>query len=217
MNIAAILKKVANGEDLTDVEKKALAEYDPQKAIDDAAAAARRKAEERQAEAEKEVEGLKASVADLTAKIEDAGNAGKSDLEKAQAEVEKLAGRVKERDEQIANMTAEVAKREREGKIGAIMDGSGITFIEGVDKKIMKGAFVTSFANLDDKDLDDQNVTGPLVEAFRTANKATIVDKSGHGSGGNGHDGSDGSGPSGDKTPDKQTTEERAAAVRKIQ
>ena len=216
MNIAELLKKAANGEDLSDAEKAFLADYDPQKAIDDAAAAARRKAEERQADAEKKVADLTKTVTDLSAKIDEAGSAGKSDLEKAQAEVEKLSGRLTERDTMIATMTAEGAKRERETKVAGIIDGAGIAFVPGVDAKIMRNALAAQFADLDDADLADNNLTGPIVTGFRSTNKAAIVDQSGHGSGANGHDGNGDSGPSGNKSPDKQTSEERAASVRKI-
>ena len=214
MDIKAILAKAAKGETLTDAEQAALAAYDPQKALDDAAAAARRKAEERQTEAEAERDVLKKSIAALELKIEEAGNNGKSDLEKALADVEKLTTQMTEHEATIATMTTDAAKQDRQSRVDALVRSANLKFMDGINPDTMPAAFARVFAGLDDADLANETVTGPLVEAFKTANKGVIVNESGHGSGGNGHVGGEGGGE-GSKPADKQSTEERAAELRK--
>jgi len=214
MNIQDVLSKVAKGEELTDAEKEALAGFNLQKALDDNAANARRKAEERQTAAETERDDLRTRIATLEQQIEDAGNAGKSDLEKAQADVEKLTARLAEREATIETMTAETAAAARSRTISGLLDKSGIKFIDGVDQSILKGAFEATFKGLDADDLGNDQVTGPLVEAWRTTNKGVIQDTTGGGSGGPPHDGNAQRPTGGAKTPDKQTAEERAKDLR---
>ena len=215
MNIAEIIAKAAKGEELSDEEKTFATEFDFQKQIDDSAAAARRKAEERLSAADQKASDLEKKVEELTAQVEDAGNAGKSDLEKAQAKVESLTGQVAERDQQIADLTAANAQAARDKAIDGILTKSGIQFVDGVDAEMMKSAFAARFAEVSDDDLGAESVVNPIIDAYKGANKATIVDNSGHGSGGGGHDG--GSNPpssSGEKTPDQMSTEERASYLR---
>lgn len=78
MNITDILSKIAKNETLTDDERKFASEYDPQKAANDVAAAARRKADE-------DNKKLKTDFEELRAKLDKAAeekNAGMSENEK---------------------------------------------------------------------------------------------------------------------------------------
>ncbi len=215
MDIKLVLGKVRDGEELTEEEKAFLADYDHDKVMNDAAAAARRRAEARAAEAEKERATLQETLAELQAKIDEAETAGKSDVEQLQANMDKLAARLAERDKELDEARAANAKMARDTKIREIQSAAGIAFVDGVDGTVMSGAFASAFADLDDADLGDETVTKPIIDGFRNANKAVIADKSGVGSGGNPHDGTGPAAPVGESDPEKMTTEERAADLKK--
>lgn len=203
MDIKAILAKVAKGEALTDEEKAALAGFDPDKASDSKAAAARK-------EAEKQRDALKAQLADLETKLEEAGNAGKSEVEQLKSQLVKLTKAVE--DQKQLTVKAEGEKRTllRGLKLDRIM--SGIKIVEGVDKDLPRLALEKAMSDLKDEDLDNETAVKPIVESFREKNKALLLDESG---GGGGTPPKDGSQSQGGKTPDKMTPAEREADLKK--
>lgn len=124
MNLKEILKKVAEGKDLTAEEKAFLASYDPDNTdgripksrLDDEIA--KRKAEKERADK------LNADLAALQEKVEELEDAGKSDADKAKAAYnrelvklqEQVADLTRERDEAKTNFE----KSERTAKIATL-------------------------------------------------------------------------------------------------
>lgn len=184
MNLKDILAKVAKGETLTDAEKAFLAAFDHQKALDDAAAAARRKAEQDAKAAKDEADALKRERDELRAQAEESANKGKPEIERLKLENEKLKGQIAERDKTIAGLTGEKSALTRDAKLTKILNGSGIDFVPKVDRDAMIGILKGRFGDLKEEDLDDAGKVKPILDAFKAANEAIIADNTGHGSGG---------------------------------
>ena len=68
--------------------------------------------------------------------------------------------------------------------------------VPGVDAEIVKMALSHKLAGVKDDELDSDDAVTPILSAFRDANKALILDESGHGTGTK-QDGSNRSGGSG--------------------
>jgi multidrug efflux pump subunit AcrA (membrane-fusion protein) len=204
MDIKAILAKAAKGETLTDEERTLLASYDPDKAANSAAAAARKKAEA-------ELKEARDKVTELEQQISEAGSEGKTELEKLQKQVEKLTKSLADKDAAIAKAEAERKKGIRDGKIGKI--AAGMKLMEGVDPDLVRMALDRAFAEVADDDLDVAEKTAPIIDGFVGKNKALIVGDKGGGSGTPPKDGAGGG--SGSSDPMKMTAEQRQAELKK--
>lgn len=188
MNLADIKKKIAAGENLTDAEKKFLTEYDEEKVKSDAAAAARRKAEEKAAQLEKEKTDLQEQMKQVQAKLDQQANAGKSDVEKAQAQIESLSKQVSDLNGKLEDANKAQATMARQGKLSEIRRKNGIQFVDGMDHDMLARSFENAFDGIDDTQLDNEDVIKTKLETWRAMNKAAIVDNSGGpGSGGAPH------------------------------
>jgi hypothetical protein len=183
MKLKDILAKLAKGEALTDAEKAFLADFDPDQAMNDAAAAARRKAEEKLTAAEKRAQDAEARAKELADAADAKADEGKPELEKAQKTIDRLTAQLAERDALIKTLSTEKEGLTREQKLAAIIQKSGIDFIPGVDKAKQLKLLKMDFAELALKDLDDDALTKPILAGFAKANEAIIVDQSGSGSG----------------------------------
>jgi hypothetical protein len=204
MDIKAILAKAAKGEALSDEEKTALAAYDPDKAADSKAAAARK-------EAEKQRDALKAQLADLETKLEDAGNAGKSEVELLKKQVEKLSKDLE--GQKLAVTKAEGEKRAlvRGTMLDRIM--AGLKLVDGVDAALPRLALERALADVQDADLESEASVKPVLDEFRAKNKALLLDDSG---GGGGTPPKDGAGSGGGAlAADKMTPVQREADLKK--
>ena len=124
MNIKEILKKIAEGKELTDEEKKFVSDYDPEK-DENRIPKSRLDAEIKKLKDEQEkAQKLASEIDELKNKIEELETAGMSEADKVKAQTEKelnklksdLAKAAKDRDEAQANL----AKMERTAKIQAI-------------------------------------------------------------------------------------------------
>lgn len=174
MNIKELLAKALKGEALTDEEKAALAAFDPDKAANGAAAAARKAAE-------KERDTLKAQLDELQAKLDEAGNAGKSEVEQLKAQVAKLTKAVE---------TAQAAATKAESDRKALLRGTkldrivgGLKFVDGIDVSLPRLALERALADLKDEDLENADLVQPIVSGFMEKNKAILLDQSGGGAG----------------------------------
>ena len=181
MKIGEIIAKAAKGETLTDEEKTALSEFDVQKQIDSAAAAARKEAETKAEQAKSEAAKMQKQIDDLNAAIKAKEDAGKTDLEKANEQVATFAKQLKALESKVQAAEAEKASLVRNQKLDAVLNKAGIQFIEGVDHGILKKAFSGMFDGIDD--LENDEVVKPILNTFKATNKGVIVDTSGHGSG----------------------------------
>lgn len=176
MTIKEILAKVAKGEELTAEEKTLAAGYDPQKDIDSAAAAARKKAEADAAKAVQDLAAVQQQLKDAQSKLDEAGGKSKTDLQKLQDQVATL-------QKQVEAARTEKVKLIRQQKLNDVIQASGIQFVKEVDGSIMRRALENEFAPLADDDLVSDEKVKPVIETFRARNKAVILDVSGHGTG----------------------------------
>ena len=192
MTLKDIQAKLKKGEDLTDAEKTFLAEYDDSKAVNDAAAAARRKAEDKQAELEKEKQTMTDQIADIQKKLDDKSSAGKTDLEKAQSQIEVLSKQITDLNTNLEKSTKTQTEMSRSQKIADIRRGAGIQFIPELDHKMLNQSFSTAFDGIEE--LDNEDVIKTKVDTWQAMNKAAILDTSGNGAGSN----PNGAGGSGD-------------------
>jgi len=174
MDIKALLAKAAKGETLTDEERAALADYDPDKAANSAAAAARKKAES-------DLKVARDKVAELEQQLSEAGNEGKTELEKLQKALEKANKTLAEKDALIQKAEADRKKSVRDGKIGKIL--SGLKLMDGVDQDLVRLALERTFADVGDDDLDVADTIKPLIDGFAAKNKALILGDNGGGAG----------------------------------
>ena len=183
MNLKAILDKINRGEELSEAEKNFLAEYDHQAAIDTVAANARRKADEKLKTAEAAKAEAEAKAKEAQDALDAKNDEGKPELEKLQAENEKLKEQIAERDTQIEALSKDKEGLTREAKLDAVIRTAGLQFVDKVDADAMANLFKSGFGALSLEDLDDDAQIAPIVEAFKTANEAIILDNSGSGSG----------------------------------
>ena len=216
MKIKDILAKLAKKEQLTDDESKFLGEYDPDKAVNDAAAAARRKAEEAAEAARVESDKIKTQLSDLQKKLDDADKGKMSEAQKAKAEQDDLKKQLADLQNKFETSEADKARLARQAKVDEIIRGSGIQFVEGVDKSILTTALSGAFKDVKDDDLVNDDVTKPIIEKFRVGNKAVIIDQSGHGSGGQPRNAGEGAPSSGGKDLSSMSAEERASQLQKL-
>jgi len=188
MNLKAILAKIkAEGFDaLTDDEKAFLADSgNLQKALDESAANARRKAEERAQAAEDAKTAAEAKVRELEEAATQVADKDKPELDRLKAENERLKVKIADMEASAETMKADTVKLTRDAKVNALVAKHKITFLEkGVDGEAMLSVFKSKFTELNPEDLDDDKITTPIVESFRVANEAVLADLSGHGSGG---------------------------------
>lgn len=204
MDIKALLAKLAKGEALTTDELAELAAFDPDKAANSAAAAARKKAEV-------DLKAAKDRVAELEAEAADKSNEGKTELEKVQKQLEKLTKDLATKDAALAKADADRKKGIRDGKIGKLM--SDIKLMDGVDADLVRMGLERSLADVGDDDLENGDTVKPIITGFVTKNKALIVGDTGGGAGTPGKDGAGGRGGSGD--PMAMTPDQRKAELQK--
>jgi hypothetical protein len=205
VTIKDILAKLAKGEALTDEEKKFVAEYDPQKDLDSAAAAARKKAEADADKARKDFEAAQTQLTALQKQLAEAGDKGKTDLQKLQEQVATLT-------KQVTEATTEKARLVRQQKLDDVIRTSGLQFVREVDGGIMRNALVNEFAGLTDEELANVEKVKPVIETFRARNKAVVLDQSG---GGGGTPPKDGGVADAVQTLEKMTAQEREKDLKK--
>lgn len=205
MNIKEILAKLAKGEALTDAEKAFVAEFDPDKTANSAAAAARKAAE-------KERDTLKAKLVELETALDEAGSAGKSEVDQLKAQVTKLTKAVETAAANVAKAEGEKKALVRGTKLDRIL--GSLKFVDGLDASLPRLALERALADLKDEDLDNDEAIKPIVEGFTSKNKAILLDQSGGGAGTPPKDG----GRGGSGTPvdaSKMSDQQRAAHLRK--
>jgi multidrug efflux pump subunit AcrA (membrane-fusion protein) len=193
---------------LTAEEKAYLASYDPQAALDAAAAAARKKAESDAEKARKDLEQAQAQLKDAQTKLDEAGSKGKTDLQKLQEQVTILG-------QQVQAGQAEKAKLIRQQKLDDVIRASGLQFVKEVDGGIMRAALVNEFGGLTDEDLATPDKTKPVIETFRARNKAVILDDSGFGTGTRPGQGPGGTAEDRQKAIEQMTPEQRQEDMKK--
>ena len=119
MTIKDILAKLVKGETLTAEELAFLKGYDPQKDIDSAAAAARKKSEADAAKAVQDLAAAQQQLKDAQTKLDEAGSKGKTDLQKLQDQLAVL-------QKQVETATSEKQKLVRQQKLDDVIRKSGL-------------------------------------------------------------------------------------------
>jgi len=163
MNIQEILAKVVKGETLTDEEKNFLGGYDPQKEIDTASAAARRKAEKEAKDALAKAEAAAAALKELQEKATDPTK--DNELAKLQKQVAKL---------EALNAAAE-AKNKAHARLDAIRTAAkenGVVAAEGVNGAVFERLLDLTIG---DTDVADADALKTVLDQFKQENPAMIA------------------------------------------
>lgn len=181
MKITELTAKLLKGEQLTEEEKTFLTSYDPDKAANEAAAAARRKAEADAKKLADELEAMKAEKAKAAEEAEKERQKGMTEAQKLAAQIAQLTKSVEDITKAKAESDKQAAALARKQKIAQIREANKIAFVAGVDPELAGGAFAAAFDGLDT--LDDETAVKERLTAFQTKNKALIFDASGHGAG----------------------------------
>lgn len=163
MKLTDILAKIAKGETLNDEEKSFVGSYDPQKDIDAAASAARKKAEKEAADAKTALEKLQGEFD--TFKAENDPAKGATELQKLTKRLEKL-----EADKKAAENKA--VALERNAKVRALAKEAGINPAKGVDSKTID-LLVDNL--MKDVDLEDGDAVKAAFDGFKTSNAGLIA------------------------------------------
>lgn len=210
MDIKEILAKVTKAEALTDEEKEFLAGYDPDKIVNSTAAAARKSAEAKLKDKESELQKLQSEIESLRAESEEKANANKPELEKLQRDMAKLTKSLADKESAFEKLAKEKQQLIRNGKISRIM--SGLKFVDGLDQDIARLGIEKCLAVISDDDLDSDDLVSPVLDKFKSANKAILADTSGHGAGNPPKDAVNSN--SKQKPVDQMSAAERAADLR---
>ncbi len=172
MNIKELLAKLLKGETLTAEEKAFVEQYDPQKEIDTASAAARRKAEKEAKEALSKLEAQNATVKELSEKLEAAEKAANDAKGGSTAEIAKM-------QKQIARLEAVNAANEQKLKANARMDAiraavkaAGISAAQGISPDALERLIDLSVG---DTDVSDADAMKAVLDQFKADNPSMIA------------------------------------------
>jgi hypothetical protein len=173
MSIKDILAKVAKGEALTDQEKSDLAAYDPDKAANDAAAAARRKAEQEAGDAKAALKKLQ-DEADAAKKAqEDAAKANLTEAQRKEAEFKALQAQVAELTKSKTEAETKAATAIRSQLIRDKAKAAGIVLApKTVSEKLY---FQLMEATLTGVDVSDETALAAALEKFKVDNPGVIA------------------------------------------
>ena len=170
MNIKDVLAKISKGETLTDEDKAIITDYDPDKAVNSSAAAARKSAEAKLKEKESELQKLQDAIELQRAEAEEKANANKPELEKLTKEMEKLKKGLADKETSVQQLIQEKRQMVRGGRIGRIM--AGLKFVEGLDPEIVRLGIEKALATIGDEDLESEDTVNPILEAFKSKQSA---------------------------------------------
>lgn len=173
MTIKEVLAKVRKGEALTDEEKAILDAYDPDKAANDAAAAARRKAEQEASDAKAALKKLQDDADAAKKAQDDANKANQTEAQRKDAEFKALQA-------QVAELTK--SKTEAESKANAlnrsqsIRDKAKAAGIGLAPKTVSEALFFQMLeATLTGVDVSDETALTAALEKFKTENPGVIA------------------------------------------
>ena len=166
MKLKELLKKLLDGQTLTDEEKAFVEKYDEQTAINAAAAEARRKAEAKLEEAKAELEALKKSTETTVAKKD--------------ADYTALSERVKALETAKQESDQKLAKIDRANKIKAAFEKAGIKAAKGVSDSAFQKLVEIATENVD---VDKEESMKTAVEAFKKEYTGVIASEGASGTG----------------------------------
>ena len=180
MTLKEVLAKVAKGETLTDAEKAFLAGVDPEKERDEAAAAARRKAEGERDTLKAQLDKLTADAAELKRQADEKAAAGMTESQKQTAALAALSAQVaaltkgkEEAEARVNQANRSQAIREKAKAAGIILAPKTVN--EGLFNQLME-------AHLAGVDVADETALKTALERFKAEN-AGIIQAPGSGAG----------------------------------
>ena len=186
MNIKDIIAKLLKGETLTAEEKSYAEQFDHQKEIDTASAAARRKAEEKAKELQSKLDAQNATVKELNEKLEAAEKAANDAKGGSTAEIAKM-------QKQIAKLEAINAENEKTLKanarteaIRAAVKAAGLSAAEGISTVAFDKLIDLAVG---DTDVSDADAMKAVIEQFKTDNPSMIAAATKQGAGVKGEQG----------------------------
>lgn len=184
MDIKKILAKMAKGEELTAEEKTFVASYDPDKASNDVAAAARRKSEE-------ELKKVQAKLDELTAETDAAKKKAEQEKQTGMTEIEKLTATVKTLTDKVTASDAKVVEAEKKSaatvRSQTIRDKAKAAGITLAPKTVNEKLFFQMLeASVGDVDINDPAKLTEVLNSFKAENAGII---SAGGAGGAGEQG----------------------------
>ena len=172
MNIKELLAKLLKGETLTDAEKSFVEQYDPQKEIDTASAAARRKAEKEAKDALAKLDAQNATVKELSEKLEaaekavnDAKGGNSAEIAKMQKQIAKLEA-INTANEQ------KLAANARMEAIRAAVKTAGIAAAKGISPDALERLIDLSVG---DTDVSDADAMKAVLDQFKAENPSMIA------------------------------------------
>ncbi len=163
LTIKELLAKAAKGEALSDEDKAFAAAYDPQKELDAASAAARRKAE---AEAKKALDDLARANEEIASLREQA------DPERAKTETAKLMARIEKLEAAKAAAEKAATEMKRTATVRDLAKAAGIVPAKGIDPKALD-LLVDNLMR--DVDVADADAVREAFDGFRAANAGLIA------------------------------------------
>lgn len=180
MTLKEVLAKVAKGETLTDAEKAFLAGVDPEKERDEAAAAARRKAEGERDTLKTQLDKLTADAAEVKRLADAKAAAGMTESQKQTAALAALSAQVAALTKGKEEAEARVNQANRSQTIREKAKAAGIilapkTVNEGLFNQLME-------AHLAGVDVADETALKTALERFKAEN-AGIIQAPGSGAG----------------------------------
>jgi len=165
MTLKDIQTKIANGETLTDEDKKFIAEYDERKLLDAEAKKARQKAEG-------ERDAFKTQLDELKAKSEE-------DDSKKKTEKDTTDARIKALEKKAENAEKESAALKRSSAIRELAAENGVTLAAGTMSEKVFARIVEE--HVGNTKLDDEEAVKAVFESFKKDNPGIIAAPSGGG------------------------------------
>lgn len=163
MTIRELLAKVATLDALSDDERAFAAAYDPQRELDAASAAARRKAEADALKARAALEKAEAEIAELREA---------NDPERAKSETAKLMARIEKLEAAKAAAESAAAAMKRTATVRDLAKAAGIAPARGIDPKTLD-LLVDNL--MKDVDVADPDAVKAAFDGFKSANAGLIA------------------------------------------
>jgi len=173
MTLPELLQKIAKGDAFTDDDKKFAAEYDAQKAIDTAAANARRDADKKTKDAEKRADDAEKALAALQSETSTKAGTYDATIKAMQADIGKLTKANEEAQKREAAAT-------RSATIAARAKALGIEAVRGVDGELFSAMLERAVGDID---VATTAALDSALNAFKSANTALIAAPGAPGSG----------------------------------
>jgi hypothetical protein len=172
MNIKDIIAKLLKGETLTDAEKAFAEQYDAQKEIDTASAAARRKAEKEAKDALAKLDAQNAAMKELNDKLEAAEQALNDAKGGSTAEISKMQKQIAKLEAINTANEKKLAENARMDAIRAAVKQAGIAAADGISPAALDRLIDLAVGDTDTGDADAMKA---VLDQFKADNPSMIA------------------------------------------